>query len=993
MNGRLIKWIVFSWVFIGLVSRLDAALVAHWKFDEGAGTTAADSIGGGGDGTLVGNPVWSSGMIGGGLWFSGTGGQYVRIANNPVNQLRSASTYSVALWVSVEKTELVANSGAGMILMHGEGCSAWGSWFLGVGGGEHDAARQEGNLVFGVRTSNGSGYTSVAAPLMPREWVLVTVTFDGQTLKMFINGKEVASTAAQQPYNNTNNFYIGGDPGCGGRNWFGGAIDDLRIYDHALTEPEIRAFLGRVGVASMPTPASGATDVPRDTGLSWKAGAYPGKHDVYLGTAMADVDAASRQDPKGVLVSKGQVANTYKPASMLGYGQRYYWRIDEVNDNDGYVHKGDIWSFTVETYGYPVTPVKATASSVYKATAALNTGPERTIDGSGLVGDQHSTTIGDMWVSKLNVTPIWIQYEFDKVYKLHELWVWNSNQAMESVIGYGAKDVEVLYSEDGQTWNSLGMFEFAQGPGESTYVADIKVDLGGVFARYVKLDIKSSWGGGNIASISEVRFFYVPLAAFRPDPADGAADVAIDATLNWRPGRQAAGHKLYLGTDKDAVSAGTVQPMTLQDHKVSLGAFTPMYATTYYWRVDEVNDQATPALVPGDVWSFKTIGYAVVDDFESYDDTCNRIYFAWIDRLGPGDHPECGVIGIAGNATGATVGNMNAPFAERTIVHSGRQSMPLEYDNSNSPYYSETTRQFATAQDWTTNGVNTLTIYMQGQAAAFLEIAPGSIVMNGTGNDIWDTADQFRFVYKQLSGDGSIVARVEAVGNTHQWAKAGVMIRETLDGGSRHAFVAVTPLNGVAFQRRLETGGTSTNTNQTGLFAPYWVRLTRKGNTFTGECSADGVNWTSVGPSAAGSMATINMANDVYIGLAVCSHDAALVCGAKFTDIATTGKVTGTWQVAEIGVSQAAGNEPGTSYVIVEDSSGRSKLVSNPASWMIATGAWERWDVPLSEFSAAGVNLKSIKKITIGIGDRNAPRQAGKGKLYIDDVALWRIAN
>ena len=109
------------------------------------------------------------------------------IATNSVVQLRSSSAYTVATWVKVEGTLI------GFILFHGEGCSMWGSWFLGVGGGEGDAARQPGKLVFGVRESNGSGYTSVAAPLAPDKWVHVAATYDGTTLTLYIDGKQVAT--------------------------------------------------------------------------------------------------------------------------------------------------------------------------------------------------------------------------------------------------------------------------------------------------------------------------------------------------------------------------------------------------------------------------------------------------------------------------------------------------------------------------------------------------------------------------------------------------------------------------------------------------------------------------------------------------------------------------------------------------------------------------------------------------------------------------------
>ena len=220
---------------------------------------------------------------------------------------------------------------------------------------------------------------------------------------------------------------------------------------------------------------------------------------------------------------------------------------------------------------------------------------------------------------------------------------------------------------------------------------------------------------------------------------------------------------------------------------MGLGSLGLEYGRTYYWKVNEVNDAATPKSWEGDVWSFTTIGYAVVDDFEAYDDICNRIFFSWVDGFGHSGSAECSVAPSAGNATGSTVGNINAPFAEQTIIHGGRQSMPLAFDNTKSPFYSETQREWLTPQAWTGGGVNTLVVYLRGDAPAFLETSPGTIIMNGTGTDIWNTSDEFRFAYKQLKGNGSIVARVDSVANTDTWAKAGVMIRETLDAGSTHA--------------------------------------------------------------------------------------------------------------------------------------------------------------------------------------------------------------
>jgi hypothetical protein len=172
-----------------------------------------------------------------------------------------------------------------------------------------------------------------------------------------------------------------------------------------------------------------------------------------------------------------------------------------------------------------------------------------------------------MWMSS-KVQPTWIQFQFEKVYKLHEMLVWNSNQSAESFVGFGAKTVKVEYSVDGQTWMPLeGVPEFAQAPGMATYTANTTVGFGGVMAQYVRLTIESNWGGlSPQTGLSEVRFYHVPMQAFRPEPATGATGVSIAAELDWRPGREATSHTVYLGADQDAVAAGAVAGQTVADH-------------------------------------------------------------------------------------------------------------------------------------------------------------------------------------------------------------------------------------------------------------------------------------------------------------------------------------------------------------------------------------------------------------------------------------------
>jgi len=163
--------------------------------------------------------------------------------------------------------------------------------------------------------------------------------------------------------------------------------------------------------------------------------------------------------------------------------------------------------------------------------------------------------------------------------------------------------------------------------------------------------------------------------------------------------------------------------------------------------------------------------------------------------------------------------------------------------------------------------------------------ASGTFTVSGSGSDIWGTADEFRFVYQPVSGDVTITARVASLANTDPWAKAGVMIREGTAANARHTFSALTTANGLAFQRRLTTGGTTTHTAGPAGAAPYWVRLTRSGNVFTSFVSANGTTWTQIGTE------TIAMTASTQVGLAVTSHNDGVLCSATLDNVTVTASV------------------------------------------------------------------------------------------------------
>ncbi len=494
--------------------------------------------------------------------------------------------------------------------------------------------------------------------------------------------------------------------------------------------------------AKNPFPEIEAVDVPLDATVSWTAGKFAATHDVYLGTSFDDVNDASRDDPRGVLVSRDQADTAFNLEDVTEFGQTYYWRIDEVNAAPDYkIFKGEVWSFTAEPFAYPITGVTAQASAQQPGSPA-----SKTCDGSGLNAfDQHSVELKQMWGTPAGL-PAWIQFTFDKEYKLNQMLVWNANSELESFMGFGAKGVTVEYSTDGENWVQLeNVPEFAQGTGLATYTANTTVDFGGAVAKHVRLTINTTYGYSGITGLSEVRFLYIPVQGFEPDPASGATDVGIDATLNWRAGREATSHKVYFGADANAVVDGTATTEVVTEH-----SYTPPTMnldTSYYWKVDEVGDTGTYG---GDLWTFTTQEFLVVDDFENYNDDIEAettIWHAWID-------------GLTDHASGSTVGYENSPFAERSKVHGGKQSMPLQFDNT-SFTFSEAKRTFDASQDWGAREIKTLSLFFAGDVdnggQLYVKINNTKVAYDG------DAADLKRSGWQTWNIDLSKVGNVSSV--------------------------------------------------------------------------------------------------------------------------------------------------------------------------------------------------------------------------------------
>ena len=478
-------------------------------------------------------------------------------------------------------------------------------------------------------------------------------------------------------------------------------------------------------------------------------------------------------------------------------------------------------------------------------------------------------------------------------------------------------------------------------------------------------------------------FVAQPWTAFLPDPADGSNEAPVAPDLKWLAGQGALKHHVYFGSSRTSVADGTADTDkgVVEEPNYAPGELEP--TSTYFWRVDEIGPGG--AVVVGAVWSFTTV--QPVDDFESYNDEegkGTRIYETWIDGWT--------------NNNGGTVGYTNPPFAEQKIVHGGRQSMPLDYNNITSPFYSEAVREFAPAQNWTANDVNMLTLYVRGMAVDF-EIPSVSTppVIDGKMDDIWKIASvqpiqtaiisvkpissssQFRVLYDATNLYALVDVNDDRLRNDSPEAWYDDSVEFYVDGDNTKKGPGLDGNNRQYTFGWSATDIQGTNTNVTGVeFAQT--------NTPTGWRLEIKLPWQSL----MGSGAPVGK----LIGIDCFYDDDDDNSGVQESQVAWHSTVENDWQTpASWGTALVARPlEEGADqvYVALQDSSQHVGVVTHPDSQLVKAGQWVQWKIPLSDFANAGVNLTAVRKMFIGVGDRADPRPGGAGLLFIDDVHLTR---
>jgi hypothetical protein len=536
---------------LSLVGSTSADLIAYWPLNG----DALDVVGNR-HGTLVGGASFvndtTRGMV---LSVDGVDG-HVEVPHDDDMVFSSADSYTIMAWIYLEALP--------------------GSWQT-VMAKSRDQGTHYGIWITDSGEWMGGGWENRGSPAVTQVWVHIAYVQDGAagTGVTYIDGA-VDWSGGPRDGTGAGDFWIGGAGSV--TEFLRGMIDEVRVYNHVLTEEEIQTVMLSGGEGypfpSRPNPEDSALHEDTWVSLDWRAGDFAVSHDVYLGENFDDVNDGA----KGAF--RGNQAETFFVAGFPGFpypdglvpGTTYYWRIDEVNDTEpNSPWKGDVWSFSIppKTAYYP-----------------------EPADGAELV----NLTANLSWTGGFGA-------------KLHTVY-------------FGGNFDDVNNASGGLP---QGVATYSPGPLKMGKTYYWRVD---------EFDIIETFKG-------EVWSFITQGAVVSLKPSNGAVDVKQTQVLSWSPGEAAASHEVYFGTDKEVVrNADTGSPEYKGTRDLGSESYDPgmlEWDTVYYWRIDEVNNTNPDSPWIGPVWSFTTANFLIVDDFESYNDIdppdpeSNRIFEAWLD--------------------------------------------------------------------------------------------------------------------------------------------------------------------------------------------------------------------------------------------------------------------------------------------------------------------------------------------------------------------------
>jgi len=482
------------------------------------------------------------------------------------------------------------------------------------------------------------------------------------------------------------------------------AVDELEPDGATKHEGTVWSFSIQSKSAYDPSPSDGEQYVDPDVTLGWTQGFGAKLHFVHFGDNFDDVNNAAI----GALAA----TTTFTPGT-LELGKTYYWRVDESNPPAAPV-KGDVWSFTTTVPGLGTAVMERWENITGTDLNALKNDPSfpdnpdanETVDKFVWDGDDidnygarieawlYVPATGDytFWLATDDNGELWLSTDDDS----------SGIERIARISGYSDVD----------EWTKFASQKSAPVPlvgGQRYYIAALWKEGDGGDHCHVAWEVpgiptRTTIPGSNLSP-------FEPMNAYGATPANGAVGVTQRPTLQWGAGLEAASHEVYFGTDADAVANATkASPEYIGARALGAESYAPAmlaWSTTYYWRVDEINNGNPDSPWVGKVRSFTTADFGIVEDFEIYNDIesgkagSKLIYETWVDGYGTTTN---------GSAMGYTaVFQLTMEFI---TVHGGDQSAPMEYNNTTAAL-SEVTRALA-SQNWTDNGIQTLSLWFYG---------------------------------------------------------------------------------------------------------------------------------------------------------------------------------------------------------------------------------------------------------------------------------------
>lgn len=740
-------------------------------------------------------------------------------------------------------------------------------------------------------------------------------------------------------------------------------IDTLDAYGVTHTG-DVWIFTTLSYKASQPIPEFGIQWVPAsNASLNWQSGLLAVSHELYFSTDQETVEQGLASAYKGLIIGNGQLHYTLP---QLNKGTTYYWRVDE-HQSSGMIVEGDMWQFTtlesdggIQGHYYDNTylgevPVLTRIDSEIDLNYSSDNALRRVI-----TDDQFSVRwTGQLFKPSQTATTLSIR----------------ANDCVRLIIN-GQTVLEDWHSHP-ERMLSVSLSTEIDSPCEMTL-------------EYAHLqgtpEIQLLWSyGGKTPEVIPNGPIQPFDQSYFPSPFNGAESVSQSPKLSWLSNASVLMYDLYVGTDAQAMAqAQTTSPQyqgQLYNPVFDLVDLDP--GRTYYWRVDEIDYSYTAN--PGHVWQFTTADYYVIDNFEYYtNEISERIFESWIDGWGFISPSP----GHTGNQTGSTVGYLELPYTEQHIVYSGKQSMPLEYNNTQEHCNSEATREFESSFNMlrqSGQNLSQLKLAFRGQPELIGHYfkQQNTVTLTGAGTGFQGDNDCAYFLSQSISGNATLTARIDQIESLDSLSQAGIMLRQSLDPNASQVCIAITSDGRLACHYRGTVGQSivSQYTEPDTVNLPHWIRLQRQGSSITLTHSEDGITWI---PQPLNNQSNLSLSGFASLGLMYCAYADNISTGTAAFSQVSSSSVTPMNTASTLGIPLNVADDL---YIRLVDSQNRDLVIPHPDNPnAITQDHWDTWTIDLSILS--GINLQAIKSLSIGVGSADSICSGGTGMIFIDDVGL-----